>query len=346
MQHLFIGLDVHKSSWSVTIQKEGIIVKRFSMEPCSATLIHYVSKHYPTHCIECCYECCCVGYHIYRDLSAAGWNVLVVNPGDIPRTGKQNSSKTDKIDSRHLCQQLASGHLRGIYVPEEKQEQFRSLFRRRSDLVKSLEKIKCHIKAMLLYYGIVLPIQYDNINWSKDMLAWVERLQWQFSPAAQAMKSRLSEYDFLHQEYLRICNELRKYARTCYRKDYYLLRSIPGVGPFIAIGMLAEVGDLRRFRGIDKLSSYIGLVPSLHSSGTKTYTKGITKRSKHLLRSFLIEGAWIAAKKDPELMQYYQQRKGSDHKKLIIKMASKTLSRMYSVVKRGEPFVLKEMATG
>jgi transposase len=158
------------------------------------------------------------------------------------------------------------------------------------------------------------------------------------------MKSRLPEYGFLHQEYLRICNELRKYACTSCRKDYYLLRSIPGVGPFIAIGMLAEVGDLKRFRGIDKLSSYIGLVPSLHSSGTKTYTKGITKRSKHLLGSFLIEGAWIAAKKDPELMEYYRQRKGSDHKKLVIKMASKTLSRMYSVVKRGEPFVAKEMA--
>jgi hypothetical protein len=64
-------------------------------------------------------------------------------------------------------------------------------------------------------------------------------------------------------------------------------------------------------------------------------------RSKHLLRSYLIEGAWMA-RKDPELMQYYGERKGSDHKKLVIKIASKTLSRMYSVIKRGEPFKLKE----
>ncbi len=53
-------------------------------------------------------------------------------------------------------------------------------------------------------------------------------------------------------------------------------------------------------------------------------------------------GAWVAATKDPELMQYYRERKGADHKKLIIKMASKTLGRMYSVIKRGEPFKLKE----
>lgn len=119
------------------------------------------------------------------------------------------------------------------------------------------------------------------------------------------------------------------------------MRSIPGVGPFIAIGTLAEVGDLRRFQTIDHLSSYIGLVPSLHSSGTKSFTKGITVRSKPLLRSYFIEGAWNCARKDPKLMQYCKERKGTDHNKLIIKLASKTLNRMYSVIKRGEPFKLK-----
>jgi transposase len=342
MKQLFIGLDVHKKSWSVTIQEGGVVLKHFSMEANADALIHFVQKHYPGYEVECCYESCCLGYHIYRNLQKAGWQVLVVNPGDIPRINKQRSSKTDAIDSRYLCRQLAAGHLKGIYVPDERQEQFRSLFRRRNDLVKNLRRIKNHIKAMLLYYGIVLPKAYDNINWSWDMIQWTENLLWLHSTAATTMKSRLEEYRFLKKEYLHICNELRSYARNNYKKEYYLLRSIPGVGPFIAIGTLAEVGDLRRFKNIDYLSSYIGLVPSLHSSGTKTYTKGITARSKNLLRSYLIEGAWIAATKDPELMQYYKERKGTDHKKLIIKMASKTLSRMYSVIKRGEPFHLKE----
>ncbi len=342
MKHLFIGLDVHKKSWSVTIQERQAVLKRFSMNADADALVHYVHKHYPSYTVECCYESCCLGYHIYRRLSKAGWNVLVVNPGDIPRINKQSSSKTDKIDSRYLCQQLVAGHLRGIYVPNEKQEQFRSLFRRRNDLVKNLRRIKSHIKAMLLYYGVAIPEHYDNPNWSKAFLGWLTKVKWAYAPAGETLKSRLHEYAFLHKEYLHVCNELRSYARNYYKKDYYLLRSVPGVGPFIAIGMLAEVGDLRRFKSIDQLSSYIGLVPSLHSSGSKTYTKGITSRSKHLLRSYLIEGAWIAAGKDPELMNYYRERKGTDHKKLTIKMASKTLSRMYSVIKREEPFQLKE----
>ena len=56
MKHLFIGLDVHKKSWSVTIQEAKVALKRFSMEANAPTLIHYVEKHYPNYEIECCYE--------------------------------------------------------------------------------------------------------------------------------------------------------------------------------------------------------------------------------------------------------------------------------------------------
>jgi transposase len=118
---------------------------------------------------------------------------------------------------------------------------------------------------------------------------------------------------------------------------------VPGVGPFTAIGLLAEVDDVKRLKGIDRFSSYIGLVPSTHSSSEKSYTRGITYRSKNLPRSYLIEAAWIAAKKDTALMQYYQQRKGADHKKLIIKMAAKTLNRIYHVIKTGEPYQLERV---
>lgn len=338
MKQLFIGLDVHKKSWAVTLQEEKVVLKRFTMEADAAMLIHYVEKHYPHHHVECCYESCCCGYHIYHSLSKAGWTVLVVNPADIPRGNKQSNTKTDRIDSAYLARQLALGELRSIYIPDHQQEQLRSLFRRRNDLVKNLRRIKCHIKSMLLYYGIEVPEKYDNITWSREFIQWLHALKWSYSTATQAMQSRLGEYSFLWQEYLRICNELRAYARKHYRKDYYLLRSVPGVGPFIALGLLAEVGDIRRFRGIDRLSSYVGLVPSVHRSGEREYSRGITFRSKGLLRSYLVEAAWVAAKKDPSLMQYYQERKGADHRKLIIKLAAKVLSRIYHVVKSGEPY--------
>lgn len=185
MKHLFIGLDVHKKSWSVTIQEGQVVLKHFSMDANADALVHYVQKYYPDCSVECCYESCCLGYHIYRSLSKAGWHCLVVNPGDIPRINKQSSSKTDAIDSRYLCRQLAAGHLKGIYVPDEKQEQFRSLFRRRNDLVKNLRRIKSHIKGMLLYYGVTIPQGYDNPNWSNAFLEWLSNLKWLYPRLAK-----------------------------------------------------------------------------------------------------------------------------------------------------------------
>lgn len=338
MKEVYIGLDVHKKSWSVAIHDEHGLLKQFSTEADASILIDYMRRNYESASVRCCYESGCCGYHIYRDLSSAGWEVMVVNPGDIPRINKQNSSKTDKIDSRYLSRELSRGHLQGIYIPDPRQEQFRSLFRRRNDIVKELRRIKTHIKSMLLYYGVTLPPAYDNSNWSKDMISWVKMLEWKHLAAAQAMQSRIRSYEFLTKEYLQVGNELRSYAREHYRKDYNLLRTVPGIGPLTAIGFLAEVGDIRRFRSIDQLSSYIGLVPSVYSSGSTTYTKGITHRSKHLLRSYLIESAWVAARKDPSLMQYYHERKGVDHKKRVIKIAAKLLNRVYHVIKSGEVY--------
>jgi transposase len=339
MKDLFIGLDVHKKSWAITIRNEHGVLKRFSMKSDASSFISYIQLHYPGYNVTCCYESCCCGYHIYRSLTEAGFTVLVVNPGDLPRINKQSSSKTDKIDSAYLSAHLSAGRLHGIYVPDEKQEQLRSLFRRRNDLVKNLRRIKCHIKSMLLYYGIDLPAQFDNNSWSKAMQQWVTQIKWLYATAASAMESRMKEYDFLHHQYLHVSKELRSYVQLHYKIPYYLYRSVPGVGPLTAIATLSEVGDIKRFKGIDRLSSYVGLVPSIYSSGEKSYSRGITYRSKSLLRSYLIEGAWMAAKKDEELRQYYLERKGCDHRKIIVKMAAKTLARMYHVIKTGEPYV-------
>jgi transposase len=237
MKHLFIAVAVHKKTWAITLQEERLIVKRFTIEADADLLITYVQKHFPKHQVECWYESCCCGYHLYHSLSAVGWKVLVVNPGDSPKSNKQSATKTDKVDSAHLAQELAAGRLNGTYVPTHKQEQFHSLFRRRNDLVKNLRRIKCHIKSMLLYYGIVLPEQYDNTGWSKNMIQWLHKQRWSYSPATEAMRSRLQEYPFLRKEYLHIGNELRAYARKHYRKDYYLLRTIPGIEPLTAISI-------------------------------------------------------------------------------------------------------------
>jgi len=320
---LYIGIDVHKKSWSVNLRTDLFDHKTFSMTPDTAQLIRYVDQHFSSHQVKCCYEASCCGYMPYRELSKVGWEVLVVNSPDVPVINKHQQNKNDIVDCRHLCKQLQAGQLRGIYVPDEKQEQLRSLFRQRNNLTMALRKIKCHIKGELLYYGIGLPGQYNNNNWSKEMLGWLESQSWKHETGRCSLHSKLRHLNFAYYEWLRVSNELRAYVRKEYKNDYYLLRTVPGIGPLTAIGILAELGDLRRFKKFDKLCSYVGLVPSVYSSAEKIQTRGMTPRSKQLLRSYLIEAAWTAVRKDMVLQEYYRSHAGKPSNKIIVKVARK-----------------------
>ena len=243
---LFIGMDVHKKSWTVHFKTDLFDNKTITIPTDPAVLINYVEKHFDGHQITCCYEAGCCGYWIARSLLQHGWEVKVVNPADVPRNNKQDWQKTDKIDSRNLCKHLSDGNLKGIYIPGEQQEQLRSLFRRRIHLARQLRTIKNHIKSQLLYFGIKLPEEFDNPNWSRDMKTWIADVKWKFSSGAETIKSRLKQLEFMWYEELHISNELRAYCRKHYRKDYYLLKSVPGIGGITASAISSTPGRAPR----------------------------------------------------------------------------------------------------
>jgi len=70
------------------------------------------------------------------------------------------------------------------------------------------------------------------------------------------------------------------------------LQSMRGVALVVAVTVVAEVGDFRRFANPRQLMAYLGLVPSEHSSGSSVRRGGITKAGNALARRGLIEGAW------------------------------------------------------
>jgi len=102
--------------------------------------------------------------------------------------------------------------------------------------------------------------------------------------------------------------------------------------------ILAELGDIRRFKKFDRLCSYVGLVPSVYSSADKIQTRGMTPRSKQLLRSYLIEAAWTAVRRDMALQEYYRSHVGRPSNKIIVKVARKLLSRVWYVIKSNSPY--------
>lgn len=146
---LFIGMDIHKKSWSVPMRTDLFDHKGFSMPPEAGKLVDYVKAHFADHEVAITYEAGCCGFSAARYFINVGWEVRVVNASDVPRSDKQFYQKTDRLDCRNLCKQLQKDQLHGIYIPMEDEEQLRSLLRQRNQVVKQLRKSKTHIKVVL-----------------------------------------------------------------------------------------------------------------------------------------------------------------------------------------------------
>ena len=330
---LYIGIDVHKKSLTFHYQTDLFDGKTVTQPASDQLLINWVKKNFPNHEVSCAYEAGFSGFESARNFQKENWNVLVLNPSDIPRPHKQNVVKSDKIDCRNICKQLVNKSVKGIEIPDSQREQFRTLFRERNNLTEGLRHVKSQIKSFLAYYSIMIPEEYDNPNWTKAFIQWIRNQNHKYETGMMSMEILLKRYDFMHRELLGISTQLRSYARKHYKKDYYLLKSVPGIGGIVAVALLAEVGDLRKFGRLDDLASYIGLVPGIYQSGDNTIVKGMTPRAKYLLRSYLVEASWQAVRFDPVLQQYYRSHFGKKPNKIIVKVAHKLLSRIHAVIK-------------
>jgi transposase len=337
---LYIGIDMHKRSWKIHCATDLFCGRSFAMPAKPEVLKTYVDTHFQDYEVFTAYEAGCCGYYAHRSFESFGWRSLVVNPADVHRKGKERFTKTDKIDAQLIARELKDGRLDSIHVPKVEREQLRSLFRRRNDLVKDFRRVKSHIKMQLLYFGLSVPEEFDNDHWSHAFRVWVDTIVFDHPTARETLDSRMRSFRFIDKELRDVSTKLRAYCRKHYKKDYYLLRSIPGIGGIVACGIICELGDLRRFNSIKHLAGYVGLAPGVHQSGDNQRATGITMRAHRLMRSYFIEASWQAIRTDPVMQAYYRKHLGKNVKNIIVKVARKLLSRALAVIKTEIPYTI------
>ena len=110
-QSIYVGIDVHKKSWNVTIYVESIEHKTFSMPAVSVVLSKYLIKNFPGAKYYCAYEAGYSGFWIHDELQKRHMDCCVVNPADVPTKDKERRLKNDRIDSRKLAKSLRNGEL-------------------------------------------------------------------------------------------------------------------------------------------------------------------------------------------------------------------------------------------
>ena len=337
---LYVGIDVHKKQWSVSIYTSSVHHRTFSQPPHPAALKSYLDHHFPEAKVICAYEACKFGYWIHRELSSYGYDCLVVNPADIPTSNKDSSEKTDPIDSRKIGKSLRAGLLTSIYVPEQRTEGDRQLFRYRKKLWSDLVRVKNRIKDKFLFAGIEIPVEHDNSNWTKAFLAWIKEVSVPDSSTRLTIDMLLEQYHFIYRHFLKVSIEVRKLQRQSnYKDNAKLLRSIPGIGPLTTVQLLTEIEDINRFTSFKKFNGYVGFKPTTYSSGDRDWRGRLTDRQNKALRSALIECAWTTISIDPVMLKRYDELKQRlTGKRAIVIIARKLLSRIYYVLKNQKPY--------
>jgi transposase len=298
---IYLGIDVHKKTYSVTAICDGIIVKRDKLKACPSALIKYCKKYFVGAQIESAYEAGFSGFHLHRCLEAEGIKNRVVDAAKI-EVAVGDRVKTDKRDSLKIATHLSKGSLKGIHVPSAEQEDRRAVTRIRDTFVRQRNRLACQIKALLFQHGLI-----EADDKTKVSIKWIKALKALL--LAPGLRFALDQYtDMWHHVNAKIKEidlEIEKQAEEDSATEV-VYRSAPGVGPTSARVLANELGDTLQFSNERQLFSYIGFTPSEHSSGEHIRQGNITRQGKPILRKILVQAAWRAIK-DPFLREVFNR---------------------------------------
>ena len=269
---------------------------------------------------------------IHDRLEEHGFDVALSNPSKT-RLIAEAKIKTDKVDARTLAALLRADMLPTCYVPGEELRSRRELLRHRLNLVKIRTGIKNRVHGLLDKHGLRMP---GITPFSRENIAWLREQSFGFMDDA-IVRSDLAVLEAVDGQVTLIEEKIATIAAE--DKRVRLLMTMTGVGYFTAMLVMAEVGDVSRFRGDKEFASWMGLVPSVHQSGERTRIGGVSGPGNKRLRWALVESAQAAVRFDPRLGGMYERvsrRRGKGC--AVVAVAHEMARIMYYMLSRGEPY--------
>jgi transposase len=200
-------------------------------------------------------------------------------------------------------------------------------------LVAQKTKIKNRIHAILWKHGLSSP---RTDLFGKKGRIWLEDQE--LRPIFKGeCASLLRVLDGLVKEIELLNREIQTRAKL--NEETKLLMTMPGIGPFLALVIQAEIGDFSRFSSPEKLASYSGLISRSRSSGGKLHFGEITRSGSVYLRTAMVEAACQVKPKWETLYQFYEKiKEKKGNKTARVALARKMLVILWHMVKKKEPF--------
>ncbi len=332
-QKQYVGLDVHKKTiYGYVMDKDGktIFARNFNAQPHDMDLfLLNVRKEDSIIAIE---SCSCWQY-IYDYLMDSGYhNIVLAHPLGVAAL-KKLRKHTDRDDAQLLADLLRTNMLPVSYAAPSDVRIKRQITRHRTSLTEIRTMVQNKVHAILRRHGMEVP--WDDA-FSKKAIVYLRSID---LPMCDRME--LDQY----LDVIEMINEKREETQERIEElagddpAIQLVMSMPGMAHFNSTGFMAEVGDIRRFQGGDKLASYFGLTPSIYQSGETCRTGHITKRGTSHGRWIMIQAANVAVQHDALLGKMYKKLapvKG--HQKAIVAVARRMVTLLYAMLSNNIPY--------
>jgi transposase len=287
----FVVFDVHKNSLVAgLLSPSGGAVEVERIENTERAVRRFVGRLGGPEGLAVAYEAGPGGFALYRLLCELGVACDIVAPSLVPvRAGDR--VKTDRRDAKKLVRLYRAGELVFVRPPSLEQEGLRDLVRCREDLRRARTAARHQVAKQLLRHGRIF--REGKKSWTLRHRAWVRRQRLDDVLAQRALEHALAHLDSLDAQLQAIDAELEQIARSePWCDPVRWLTAFRGISTRTALGLLAEIGDWKRFAHPRELMSYLGLVPTEYSSGDQQHRGHITKCGNEHARRLLIEAAW------------------------------------------------------
>lgn len=279
-------------------------------------------------------------YWIVQEIEDAGLTPLLVHPRKAKlMMGMIN--KTDKLDVHGLNRLQRNETLPTVWIPPAELRDLRELTRGRMVISQHRTRLKNRITSTLAKYGLMVEGVSDSygVEGRRQMDALFQKLPLQtrwindrFLEQLSLVERQLKEAEKSLKRLIKITPEIR------------LLKTLPGFGLILSSVAALEIGDVGRFFDAEKLASYSGTTPRVHSSGGKTRYGKLRPDVNRYLKWAFIEAANVltiqAHSSSPchALDLYHRLKNRRGHAVAVGAMARHLAEAAYHVLSRREPY--------
>ena len=284
------------------------------------------------------FESCSISGWVHDLCLECGLKTLVADPNQEAWKWKNVKRKTDRDDALKLARLAALGHLVPVHIPTQPTREHRWLVKYRKTLVGRITRIQNNLRALFVQHGVKLPV--GARAWTA---AGLEQIAEERCPLDDCSNDQLwrGQLDMELTELARQREALRAVDRkldvlATQDERIGLLTSVPGVGRKTAEVIATHLDRPERFANARHVSSYAGLVPRRWQSGQTDHSGRVTKRGSRLLRSALVECAWVMLRYNGwarTLFVRICQGQKNRRKKAIVAIARKLLVRCWAMLR-------------